>query len=386
MAARLSVDLRLLWEVPPFLWTKGSGALPVDSHGHLPAPSRAMATPKGRGTGAWSRVGGVPEMTPQETGLGVAPSEPELHRARERLAGQVRRTPILELEGAELGLDTRVGCKLEVLQHTGSFKARGALNAVLAATEVAEEPRGRTAGGVVAASGGNHGAAVAWAARRSGVSARIFVPDGTPEAKLDRIRSYGAEVEIVQGQYPDALAVCREWSQGKDVREIHAYDAPDVVAGQATLGTEIAEQVPDVSVVLVSCGGGGLFAGTALGLRDRAGVLPVEPASCPSLHAAARRGEPVPVEVGGAAVDSMGASVAGRIATGVARERGVMPLLVPDQEILAARRWLWERCRILAEPGGVTALAALTSGLFTPAADARTVVVISGGNHADVPS
>ena len=272
--------------------------------------------------------------------------------------------------------------KLELLQHTGSFKARGALNTLLA--------RPTPAGGVVAASGGNHGAALAWAAERVGVPARVFVPSTSPAVKAERVASYGAEVVVVDGYYPDALAASREWAAGQPpdrrVAEVHAYDAPDVVAGQGTLGLELATQVPDASAVLVSCGGGGLFAGVALALGDRCEVLPVEPERCPSLSAALEAGRPVQAEVGGVAADSMGAAHAGRIAHAVAAERGIRPLLVPDDAITAARSVLWERCRIVAEPGGATAFAGLLSGAFRPGPGATVVVVVSGGNTLDLPT
>jgi threonine dehydratase len=307
----------------------------------------------------------------------VPPSRQDLVRAAERVAGRVRRTPVYDLGADGFGGDVRVVLKLELLQHTGSFKARGALNTLLA--------RQVPAGGVVAASGGNHGAAVAWAAARVGVPARVFVPSTSPPVKADRIRSYGADVVVVDGYYPEALAASREWADGRPVTQIHAYDTPEVVAGQGTLGLEIAEQVPDASTVLVSCGGGGLFAGVGLALDRACQVVPVEPELCPTLATAVERGGPVPVEVGGIAADSMGAATAGEVAYAVAVERGVRPVLVPDEAIVAARVHLWDRCRILAEPGGATAFAALLSGAFRAPAGSTVVVVISGGNTTEIP-
>jgi len=307
----------------------------------------------------------------------IVPDQSELLAAESRLRGLIRRTPILELTGPdldELGLPDRVVLKLELQQHVGVFKARGALNSLLSLPV--------PAGGVVAASGGNHGAAVAWAARLVGVAARVFVPATSPTAKVDRIASFGAEVVVVPGFYPDALAASRQWAAGRDVLQIHAYDQPSVVAGQATLGRELGEQVPDASTVLVPCGGGGLYAGVALGARCP--VVPVEPVRCPTLHTAVEHGGPVPAELAGVAADSMGAAAAGHIAYAVASARGTTSVLVPDEAILAARRWLWQRCRVLAEPGGATAFAALQSGALRPAGGV-TVVVISGGNHTDVP-
>ena len=306
------------------------------------------------------------------------PGERELAAAAKRLRGQVRRTPVLEIDGAELGVAAKVLVKLELTQHTGSFKARGALNTLLVRPPADD--------GVVAASGGNHGAAVAWAADRVGVPARVFVPATSPAVKAERVASYGAQVVVVDGYYPEAFAAAERWAAGRSVLRVHAYDAPEVVAGQGTLGLELAEQVPDVSTVLVSCGGGGLYAGTALALAGRAAVVPVEPERCPSLSAAVAAGGPVPVEVGGVAADSMGAGTVGRHGYAVAARTRTSPLLVSDEAIAAARTFLWERCRVLAEPGGATAFAALSSGAFSPPAGQTVVVVVSGGNTTDVPA
>lgn len=313
----------------------------------------------------------------------VVPSGPDLHRAAARLRGHVRRTPTFTFADDEIGVPwrgrrARVVLKLELFQHTGSFKARGALNTLL--TRPVPE------GGVVAASGGNHGAAVAWAASRAGVPAHVFVPATSPSVKVERIESYGAKAVVVDGYYPQALAASREWAAHRDVMEIHAYDTPEVVAGQGTLGLELVEQVPEASSVLVSCGGGGLYAGIALALGDSCAVVPVEPERCPTLHAAVETGRLVRATVGGVAADSMGAAEAGRIAHAVAASRGTHPVLVSDDAIVAARAFLWERCRILAEPGGATAFAALLSGAFVPEPDTTVVVVVSGGNTTDLPA
>jgi threonine dehydratase len=312
----------------------------------------------------------------------VVPSAPDLHRAAARLRGHIRRTPTFSLADDEVdvpwaGRGVRVVLKLELTQHTGSFKARGALNTLLA--------RPVPEAGVVAASGGNHGAAVAWAASRVGVPAHVFVPATSPSVKVERIESYGAKVVVVDGHYPQALAASREWAAQREVLEIHAYDTPEVVAGQGTLGLELVEQVPEASAVLVSCGGGGLYAGVALALGDSCAVVPVEPERCPTLHLAVSAGRPVRAQVGGVAADSMGAAEAGRIAHAVATSRGTQSVLVSDDAIVAARTFLWERCRILAEPGGATAFAALLSGAFVPEPNTTVVVVVSGGNTTDLP-
>ncbi len=320
----------------------------------------------------------------QSTEFVESPSHSDLRAAATRVGSHIRRTPVLDASGDELGLDPRVRVvlKLELLQHTGSFKARGALNALLCGPV--------PAGGVVGASGGNHGAALAWAARRAGVPARIFVPATSPPLKAERVRSHGAEVVVVDGYYPEALAASREWAAAlpadQPVQEVHAYDTPAVVAGQGTLGLELAAQVPDATTVLVSCGGGGLFAGVALALAGRCEVLPVEPERCPTLSAAVAAGGPVRTEIGGVAADSMGAAYAGRIAHSVAAAQGVRPVLVADDAITAARAFLWDRFRVLAEPGGATAFAGLLSGAYPAAPGATVVVVVSGGNAAELPA
>jgi len=307
----------------------------------------------------------------------VIPTHDDVLAAQQRIGGHTRRTPVLELMAGEVDVAGRVLLKLELLQHTGVFKARGALN-TLAALDV-------PADGVVAASGGNHGAALAWAAGRVGVPATVFVPSTSPQLKVDRIRSYGAHVVVVDGYYPDAHAECEHWSVGRDVLEVHAYDMPTVVSGQGTVGLEIVDDVPDVSTVLMSCGGGGLYAGIALGIDGHAAAVPVEPERCPTLHTALAAGEPSRTDVGGVAADSMGAAFAGQIAFAVATQREEEPVLVTDEAIVAARRFLWERCRVLAEPGGATAFAALLSGAYQPDQGGTTVVVVSGGNHPDIP-
>ena len=304
------------------------------------------------------------------------PDRDALLGAQGRLAGIIRTTPILEV-GDDLDVPGRVLLKLELTQHTGSFKARGALNAVRS-REIPDA-------GVVTASGGNHGAAIAWAAQRAGVGAHVFVPSTSPTLKAERVASYGADLMVVDGHYPDALAASRSWAAEHDAVAVHAYDDPDVVAGQATLGAEISTQVPDASTVLVACGGGGLFAGVSLGAAEDCRVLPVEPERCPSLHAAMEAGGPTRVDVGGVAADSMGASLVGTIAHQVAAQRQITSVLVPDDAIVQARAHLWERFRILAEPGGATAWAGLLSGAYLPGDDDTTVVVISGGNTAQLP-
>lgn len=308
------------------------------------------------------------------TGL---PSRRGIESAAARLRGKVRRTPVLEVHGDELGVPARVKLKLELTQHTGSFKARGALNSVLSLED--------GVGGVVAASGGNHGAALAWAAGRAGLSADIFVPATSPQEKVDRVRGYGANTHVVEGFYLEALAASQEWAEGRAVANVHAYDQLSTVCGAASVGLEIEQQVPDADLVLVACGGGGLYAGTALALRDVVAVTPVEPQQCANLAAAQAAGEPVAIDVGGVAADSLGAAKIGSYAFAAAAELGATPASVSDADILAARSWLWSHCRILAEPGAAAPLAALMCGAVTVRPGSTVVVVISGGNNPSIP-
>ncbi|WP_199443046.1 serine/threonine dehydratase [Umezawaea beigongshangensis] len=307
----------------------------------------------------------------------TVPTLRDIERAAVRIRDVVRRTPVIRVAAGELDVPVPVVVKLELLQHTGSFKVRGASNA-LALLRTAE--RGAPTAGVCCASGGNHGAAVAWAAREAGLPATVFVPDFSPEVKTDVVETLGARLRRVEGFYADALAASQDHARREGAVHVDAYDDPQTVAGQGTLGLELAEQVPEGQPVLVGCGGGGLYAGVALALDGRNRVIAAEPSSAPSLTAALEAGEPVDVEVGGIAVDSLGARRAGRIATAVGLSLGTKTLTVADEDIAAARALLWQRLRVVAEPGGATALAAL---LAHPERfpDGATVVV-SGANAA----
>ncbi|MBM6404269.1 pyridoxal-phosphate dependent enzyme [Phycicoccus sp. CSK15P-2] len=311
-------------------------------------------------------------MKPTTDAAPVVPEPAELTAATERLAGRVRWTPILALPGGEL-CESAVALKVETLQHTGSFKARGALNAVLTA------PVGTTS--VSAASGGNHGAAVAWAAAQAGLPAHVFVPASVPEAKARLVEEYGATLHRVDGFYADALAASLAHADRHGAHHVDAYDAPAVVAGQSTLGRELAEQVEPGRPVLVGCGGGGLFSGVSLALAGRNPVVAVEPATAPSLTRALDAGRAVDVEVGGIAVDSLGARRAGGIAVEVARRLDSTTLLVGDDDIAEAQNRLWSTLRLAVEPGGATALAAVVAGL----SPADPVVVLSGANVPTAP-
>lgn len=280
----------------------------------------------------------------------------------------MRKTPVLRDELA--GFD--VTLKLELLQHAGSFKPRGAFNRLLSS----QVP----GGGVIAASGGNHGAAVAYAARKLGVRAEIFVPAATPRAKVDRIASYGATVVPGGATYAEAFLESRVRQAETGALEVHAYDQEDVVAGQGTVARELEHDAPDLTHVLVATGGGGLIGGIAAWYGGSVDVVSVEPEGCPTLHNALLASQPVDAPVGGLAADSLGARRVGGLMFPLAQSFVSRAVLVADDAILAAQRLLWDRFRIIAEPGGATALAALLSGRFVPPSGAKVGVVVCGGN------
>lgn len=300
------------------------------------------------------------------------------------MAGLVRRTPVMSVEGAALGVAAPLLLKLELLQHTGSFKARGALNRLLVARESGE----LSPTGVVAASGGNHGLGVAWAAGTLGVPAEIFVPEATSPAKRARLAASGARVVVGGAFYADAYAAAVTQAESSGALLVQAYDDPHVVSGQGTCGLELGEQAAawapgGLDTVLVAVGGGGFAAGVAAGLAaagSRARVVGVEPELIPTWHAARAAGAPVDVPVGGVASDSLGARRLGDVPFAVLRDAGAGSVLVADDAILAARRALWDRLRLVAEPGGATAAAALLCGAYRPAPGERVAVVVCGGN------
>ncbi len=297
------------------------------------------------------------------------PTYDDIRRAGELVAPWVRRTPTIEVDVR----GHRVVLKLELMQHAGSFKARGAFTNVLSA---AEPPAM-----LVAASGGNHGLAVAYAGHALGIRTRIFVPETAPAVKVAAITALGAEVDQVGTMYAEALDASRKLVELPGVLALHAYDSLPTVSGQGTLGLEIAEQVPDVDTVLVAVGGGGLISGVANALVDEAiSVIGVEPDSCPTMHRALESNRPVDVAVGGVASVALGASRLGEIAFATATRLGIGSVLVSDEEIVEARRWLWRHARVAAEPAGAAALAALLSGVYVPEEDERVCVVVCGGN------
>ena len=296
----------------------------------------------------------------------------QIEAAAERIASRVRRTPVLRVTGVELGLTVPVAFKMEFLQHTGSFKPRGAFNRMLAAS--------LPAAGVIAASGGNHGAAVAYAAQALGVPAEVYVPTTAPAAKVARIAGYGARVVQIGASYNEAMLASQARAGESGALEVHAYDHPDVLAGQGTVAREVEQDAPELTHVLVATGGGGLIGGIAAWYADRAMVVSVEPEGCPALHEALAAGHPVAAPVGGIAADSLGARQVGAAMFPLAQAHVRQAVLVSDTAIVSTQRLLWERLRILVEPGGATALAALTSGAFSPPPGASVGVILCGAN------
>ncbi len=300
----------------------------------------------------------------------------EIAGVREVIRPYVRVTPVVEVSGQDVGLaDFRIVLKLELLQHSGSFKARGAFANLLT--------RKIPAAGVVAASGGNHGAAVAYAAMRLGVPAKIFVPTVSSPAKVARIRAYGADLAIVGDRYADALAASETWIKQTAALSVHAYDQTETLLGQGTLAAEFAEQAA-VDAVLVSVGGGGLLGGVAAWHAGAVKVVGVEPESAPTLTEALKAGRPVDAPAGGIAADSLAPRRVGALMFPISRAHVARVLLVSDEAIRRAQDALWSTVRIVAEPGGAAAFAALLSGAYTPGPGERVGVVVSGGNSTAV--
>lgn len=299
----------------------------------------------------------------------------EIRNAAARIETHVRRTPVLN--GVDVGIARPVALKFEQMQHTGSFKARGAFNTLLS-QDVPEA-------GVVAASGGNHGAAVAYAAAQLGYRANIFVPEMAGPAKIDLIRRAGAELHVVPGVYANALDAAQAFEAETGAMQIHAYDASATVAGQGTLALEWENQDLDADTVLIAVGGGGLIAGAMAWMGDRRKIVGVEPETSCALHAALRAGAPVDVDVSGVAANALGARRIGSICFDLAQETDTGVTLVSDEAITAAQKWLWQNLRQLVEPAGAAALAALMSGAYVPDADERVAVLICGANPAPDP-
>jgi threonine dehydratase len=295
------------------------------------------------------------------------------------IRSHVRRTPVIEIDASELGLAATaltLTLKLELLQHSGSFKARGAFANLL----TRDVPKA----GVVAASGGNHGAAVAYAAMKLQKPAKIFVPSVSSPAKVARIREYGADLVIEGDRYADALAASERWAQQTGAMPVHAFDQDETMMGQGTLALELSQQAPDIDTLLVSVGGGGLIAGIAAWYGGRIKVIGVEPSASPTLTKAFQAGHPVDAEAGGLAADSLAPQRVGERVFPIVQKYARQTVLVSEDAIAQAQATLWRALRIVAEPGGAAAFSALLSGAYKPQAGERIGIVISGGNTAAV--
>lgn len=289
----------------------------------------------------------------------------------------IRVTPVVETSGADFGLAAfPLAFKLELFQHAGSFKTRGAFTNLLT--------RAIPAAGVVAASGGNHGAAVAYAAMRLGVKARIFVPTVSSAAKISRIRAYGADLVVTGDRYADALAASQTWTAESGALPVHAFDQEETLLGQGTLALELTRQAPGLDTLLVSVGGGGLIGGIAAWCGGRPRVIGVEPEAAPTLTRALEAGKPVDAPAGGIAADSLAPRRVGELMFPIAQAHIARVLLVSDAAIRQAQDALWATLRVVAEPGGAAAFAALSSGAYVPAPGERVGVVVSGGNTTAV--
>jgi threonine dehydratase len=289
----------------------------------------------------------------------------------------VRHTPVIEINGGDFGLAPGpLVFKLEFLQHTGSFKPRGAFANLLT--------RPAPAAGVVAASGGNHGAAVAFVAMRLGIKAAIFVPKVTSPAKLDRIRAYGAELVVTGEAYADALAASEARVAETRALAVHAYDQAETLLGQGSVGLELEADRPEIDTLVVATGGGGLIGGIAAWYAGRIRVVSVEPETAPTLYDALKAGHPVDAPAGGIAADSLGPRQVGRLMFPIAQQHVAEAVLVADDAIHDAQRRLWDVLRVAAEPGGAAAMAALLSGRYRPQKDERVAVLLCGANTTAV--
>ena len=294
-----------------------------------------------------------------------------------RIAPHVRRTPVVTVDGADFGFPSvRLVFKLELTQHAGSFKTRGAFNNLLS--------RRVPAAGVVAASGGNHGAAVAYAAMKLGHPATIFVPTVASPTKIEQIRSYGARLEVGGERYNDALLASQRFLESSGAMSIHAYEQMETLQGQATVALELEEQAPDLDALLVAVGGGGLIGGIVSWYRGRIPVVGVEPELAPTLTRALAAGEPVDSPAGGIAADSLAPKRVGTLMFPIAQRYLAGTVLVTDEAIRDAQRALWKTLRVVAEPGGAAALAALLSGRWQPKRGQTIGVLVCGGNTTAV--
>ena len=284
----------------------------------------------------------------------------------------IRETPVITLEESSFGIDARLVLKLELFQHAGSFKSRGAFNKILNSVVPAI--------GVIAASGGNHGAAVAYAAARLGYPAEIFVPTVSSTTKVERIKSYGATLSVGGCDYFEALDKSSIRAAATNALVVHAFNQWEVIAGQGTVGLEFEQQSPDLDTVLVSVGGGGLIAGIAAWYQGQCKVVSVEPEKAPTLHNSMEAGDRIIVEVGGIAADALGARQVGEMAFPITQQYVSECVLVDEGSIVKAQQLLWDELRIVAEPAGVVPIAALISKRYVPQPEEKVGIVICGGN------
>jgi threonine dehydratase len=299
-------------------------------------------------------------------------SRADIERAEHTIRRYVRETPVMEVDRSVLGTPGSVTLKLELLQHAGSFKPRGAFNRVLSA----DVP----SAGLVTASGGNHGIAVSHVASVLGLAAEVFVPSTSPATKQERIAANGAKLVLAGDIYDDAQAAADERARETGALLVHPYDHPHVVAGQGTVGAELARQAPNLDTVLVAVGGGGLIAGVASWFRGDVKVVSVEPETIPAMASALRDGTPVEVPVSGLAADSLGAKRIGAVPWACASPFVHEAVLVSDDDIRAAQRALWRQFHLVVEPGGAAAAAALLSGAYRPADGERVCAIVCGTN------
>ncbi|WP_394825363.1 threonine/serine dehydratase [Pendulispora albinea] len=294
-----------------------------------------------------------------------------------RIRPYVRRTPVVHVDAADFGLPSfPLTIKLELLQHAGSFKTRGAFTNLLT--------RAIPQAGIAAASGGNHGAAVAYAAHKLGAPAKIFVPSISSPAKVERIRSYGADLVVGGDRYADALASCEAFIAKSGALSVHAFDQVETLEGQATLGLELEEQAPELDTVLAGVGGGGLLGGICAWYAGRTRIVGVEPEGAPTLTKALEAGKPVDAEMGSIAADSLAPRRVGELMFPLAQRYASGVRLVSDDHIRTAQRALWSVLRIVAEPGGVAAFAAILAQRYEPKPGEKVGVVVSGGNTTAV--
>jgi threonine dehydratase len=298
---------------------------------------------------------------------------PAIVAAEKLIRPHIRRTPTIEVDAMDFGLaGVSFTLKLELLQHAGSFKTRGAFTSLLT--------RAVPAAGVVAASGGNHGAAVAYAARKLGTKATIFVPEISSAAKVQRIRDFGADLRIGGEKYADAFAASQEFQKESGALQVHAFDQRETLLGQGTLAMELEEQAPELDTVLVSVGGGGLIAGIAAWYAGKVRVIGVEPEAAPTLARAIEAGGPVDAPAGGIAADSLAPKRVGDLVYPIARDHVSRVVLVSDDAIVAAQKRVWSTLRLAVEPGGIAAMSAVLSRRYIAEPGERVGVILSGGN------